>query len=206
MVSDDGRGSPRVPVKRHLRPTDVPRCGAWSPPTPDRRCAGWFPARWSVRLRQSDRDGWSGNPGMDRVRRELRVGPGDANRYGHRHDRHTDRRRQRTTGRSPSRRTEGPPTCQTGTRTRSHRSTRSRTRRVHQFRSGSLPEGIAIAPNGKTAYVTNAFSNTVTPINIPANTTQPSIPVGSDPAGIAITPNGDTAYVADLGLEQRDSD
>jgi YVTN family beta-propeller protein len=62
------------------------------------------------------------------------------------------------------------------------------------------PLGIAIAPDGSTAYVTNSGGNTVRPINL--NTNPPSfeaaIKVGSGPAAIAITPNGDTAYVTNF--------
>ncbi len=45
-------------------------------------------------------------------------------------------------------------------------------------------------------YVTNAKSDTVTPINLATNTAGTPIPVGGFPVGVAITPNGETAYVA----------
>ena len=71
-------------------------------------------------------------------------------------------------------------------------------RQVHRF--GHLAEWpplvIAITPNGKTAYVTNGGSNTVTPIN---TATGKAIKVGRFPLSIAITPNGKTAYVANYG-------
>ena len=54
---------------------------------------------------------------------------------------------------------------------------------------GSTPEGIAIAPNGATAYVTNSGSGTVTPINTANNTAGTAITVGSTPEGVAITPD-----------------
>ncbi len=49
---------------------------------------------------------------------------------------------------------------------------------------GGLPWGIAITPDGTTAYVTN-LSN-VTPIDTATNTPGAPITVGSVPAGIAI--------------------
>ncbi|MFL5907807.1 MAG: hypothetical protein ACJ75Z_09470, partial [Solirubrobacterales bacterium] len=53
---------------------------------------------------------------------------------------------------------------------------------------GSLPEGIAITPDGATAYVTNFGSGNVTPIATATNTAGTPITVGDRPAGIAITP------------------
>ena len=61
---------------------------------------------------------------------------------------------------------------------------------------GSNPHGIAITPNGKTAYVTNSESDSVTPIALATHTPGAPISVGKYPVGIAITPNGKTAYVA----------
>jgi len=62
------------------------------------------------------------------------------------------------------------------------------------------PLGIAVTPDGTTAYVTNSLSNTVTPINL--RTTPPTvghpIRVGSGPAAVAITPNGNFAYVTNF--------
>jgi YVTN family beta-propeller protein len=65
------------------------------------------------------------------------------------------------------------------------------------------PNFVAIAPNGETAYITNADSDSVLPIDI-INPLMPiiysviTIPVvGARMAGIAITSNSDTAYVVD---------
>ena len=62
------------------------------------------------------------------------------------------------------------------------------------------PLGIAVAPDGRTAYVTNSLGNTVTPINL---TTQPfgveaPITVGTAPSAIAISPDGSVAYVSNF--------
>ena len=69
---------------------------------------------------------------------------------------------------------------------------------------GSDPWGIAITPDGKTAYVANDVSSgaTVTVIDIQTNQVLGSpIAVVNDPVGIAITPDGKTAYVANNGAE-----
>jgi YVTN family beta-propeller protein len=66
---------------------------------------------------------------------------------------------------------------------------------------GNTPSGIAITPDGTTAYVTNAGSNTVTPIAIASNTAGMPIPVGSNPSAIAITSDGKTAYVTNQGSD-----
>ena len=55
--------------------------------------------------------------------------------------------------------------------------------------------GIAITPDGKTAYVLS-FSDTVTPINLATNTAGPPIHVGGPLTAIAFTPDSKTAYVA----------
>lgn len=62
------------------------------------------------------------------------------------------------------------------------------------------PLGIAVAPDGRTAYVTNSLGNTVTPVDL---TTTPfrvesPITVGSGPSAIAISPTGDVAYVSNF--------
>jgi len=64
----------------------------------------------------------------------------------------------------------------------------------------SGPLGIAVAPDGRTAYVTNSLGNSVTPINLsttPFRVASP-IAVGTAPSAIAISPNGDVAYVSNF--------
>ncbi len=62
------------------------------------------------------------------------------------------------------------------------------------------PLGIAISPNGDTAYVTNSNGDTVTPIDLKTSpfSLETPIRVGGGPAAIAISPNGDTAYVSNF--------
>ena len=57
---------------------------------------------------------------------------------------------------------------------------------------------IAITPDSKTAYVTNAYTDTVTPIRTATNTALAPIKVGESPVAIAITPDGQTAYVVNF--------
>jgi len=60
------------------------------------------------------------------------------------------------------------------------------------------PLAIAITPDGKTAYLANGASSTVTPINLATNTPGKPINLGGKPGAdaIAISPDGTTAYVA----------
>jgi hyaluronoglucosaminidase len=68
--------------------------------------------------------------------------------------------------------------------------------RVHV---GGFPDAVAIAPGGKTAYVTSYTANTVTPIDLSTGKAGRPIAAGNGPAGIAISPGGTTAYVTDAG-------
>ncbi len=63
---------------------------------------------------------------------------------------------------------------------------------------GGTPTTIAITPNGSTAYLLSATTDTVTPIDTATNTPSTPIPVGRIPNGVAITPNGTTVYVSNL--------
>jgi YVTN family beta-propeller protein len=67
---------------------------------------------------------------------------------------------------------------------------------------GKLPVDLAVAPDGKTAYVVNLGEGTVTAIDTQTNQAVGSIPVGANPAGIAITPDGRTAYVTGQAFDK----
>ena len=69
-----------------------------------------------------------------------------------------------------------PPTCSTGAAPRSRRSTPPPTAALAPIPVGQLPVAIAIAPDGRTAYVANYGSNTVTPITIATGTRGPGHP------------------------------
>jgi len=61
---------------------------------------------------------------------------------------------------------------------------------------------IAIAPNGRIAYVTNYANSTVTPIDLSTDAARAPIEVGGAPYGVAITSDGRTAVV----ISHRDND
>ena len=58
--------------------------------------------------------------------------------------------------------------------------------------------GVAITPDGATAYVSDDTTNAVIPIDTATNTPGTPIPVGANPRTIGIRPDGATAYVADF--------
>ena len=62
----------------------------------------------------------------------------------------------------------------------------------------SYPTGIAISPNGKTAYAVLDNNNTLTEINLTAATPieGPEVRVGNVPHSVVISPDGTTAYVS----------
>ena len=55
---------------------------------------------------------------------------------------------------------------------------------------------MAVTPDGKTAFVVNRDSGTVSTIDVKTRTKDPTdISVGAFPAEVAITPDGKTAFV-----------
>ena len=60
----------------------------------------------------------------------------------------------------------------------------------------SYPVGIAISPNGTTAYAVLNTNDTLTSINIASPAEGPEIRVGNVPHSVVISPNGTTAYVS----------
>ncbi len=64
----------------------------------------------------------------------------------------------------------------------------------------SSPALLRVAFQGR-AYVANAGSDTVTPIELATNEPGAEIKVGEAPEGIAITPDGKTAYVVNYGSD-----
>jgi YVTN family beta-propeller protein len=63
---------------------------------------------------------------------------------------------------------------------------------------GTGPAGVAITPDGKTAFVANQ-GGTVSTIDVKTRTKHPDdIPVGKMAAGVAITSDGKTAFVTNL--------
>src|SRR5262249_22977246 len=61
---------------------------------------------------------------------------------------------------------------------------------------GSIPIGVAITRDGKTALVANAFGGSVSTIDVRTRTKNPAdIAVGPNAFGLALTPDGKTAFV-----------
>jgi YVTN family beta-propeller protein len=63
---------------------------------------------------------------------------------------------------------------------------------------GSAPQGVAVAPNGTTAYVTNLFGPSVSVIDaarFPQVVTATIATPGKFPPGVALSPDGTRAYV-----------
>ncbi|HEY0276840.1 MAG TPA: PKD domain-containing protein [Solirubrobacterales bacterium] len=64
--------------------------------------------------------------------------------------------------------------------------------------TGMLPTGVAITPDGQSAYVTNFSDDTVSVVEVGSPHNVITIEnVGIGPTGVAITPNGRYAYVTD---------
>ncbi|WP_246284044.1 serine/threonine-protein kinase [Gordonia asplenii] len=63
------------------------------------------------------------------------------------------------------------------------------------IRVGRSPSGVAVAPDGVTAYVTNRADNTVSVIDTATGRVTATIPVGVYPYDVAVTPNGMNVYV-----------
>lgn len=61
---------------------------------------------------------------------------------------------------------------------------------------GTDPWEVAVAPDGRHAYVANSRSNSVSVIDTVSNSVTATVPVGNSPTGVAVTPDGRHAYVA----------
>jgi YVTN family beta-propeller protein len=59
---------------------------------------------------------------------------------------------------------------------------------------GSFPEGVAITPDGASAYVTNNGSSNVSVIDTATNTVVASVPTGRFPGPVAASPDGALVY------------
>ncbi|MFA7035945.1 MAG: NosD domain-containing protein [Methanosarcina sp.] len=70
---------------------------------------------------------------------------------------------------------------------------------ITKVKTGKHPSGIAVTPDGKTAYVTNSWDNNVSVIDTATNTVIDSVKVGSYPCGVAVSPDGTEAYVTNCG-------
>ena len=62
---------------------------------------------------------------------------------------------------------------------------------------GNHPQGVAVSPDGKQAYVTNIDGGTVSVITVATNAVAATITVGAHPSAVAFSPDGTQAYVTD---------
>jgi YVTN family beta-propeller protein len=77
---------------------------------------------------------------------------------------------------------------------------KTRTKHPTDITVGSQPQGVAMTPDGKTAFVANGYSGTVSTIDVKTRTKDPiDITVGSLPFRVAVTPNGKAAFVTNAG-------
>ncbi len=67
------------------------------------------------------------------------------------------------------------------------------------IRVGEALFGIAVTPDGKTAYAADTANSTVIPINLATKAPGTPINVGQLPGGVAISPDGKTVYVTNYG-------
>jgi len=68
--------------------------------------------------------------------------------------------------------------------------------KIAEIPVGVDPSSVAVNPSSAKAYVTNAYSGTVSVIDLSANTVSKTITVGVEPMGVAVSPNGTRVYVA----------
>ena len=66
---------------------------------------------------------------------------------------------------------------------------------ITSVKVGRGPEGVAVAPNGKTAYVANRRDNNVSVIDTATNIVTATVDVGDNPSEVAVSPDGKKVYV-----------
>jgi DNA-binding beta-propeller fold protein YncE len=73
---------------------------------------------------------------------------------------------------------------------------------IHLTPANGLLSGLALSPDGSTAYVADALNNLLLIASLPTQTQLASCSVGTSPALVVVTPDGSEAWVATLaGLE-----
>ena len=68
--------------------------------------------------------------------------------------------------------------------------------KIAEIGVGEEPRCVAVSPNDRFAYVTNAISGTVSVVNLAQRRVVKTISVGTEPRGCALTPSGALLYVA----------
>jgi YVTN family beta-propeller protein len=73
---------------------------------------------------------------------------------------------------------------------------------IHLSPTNGILNGLALSPDGSTAYVADALNNLLLVANLQTQTQQASIAVGKSPSPVVVSPDGSEAWVATLaGLE-----
>jgi YVTN family beta-propeller protein len=76
-----------------------------------------------------------------------------------------------------------------GSDTMSKIDVKTRTKDPDDIAVGHSPFGLAVTPDGKTAFVSNNGSNSVSTVDVKTGTKDPAdITVGTNPTGVAVTP------------------
>ena len=68
--------------------------------------------------------------------------------------------------------------------------------KIAEIPVGEEPRCVAVSPDDRFAFVTNAISATVSVVNLAQNRVVKEIKVGTEPRGCALTANGSLLYVA----------
>ncbi len=71
-------------------------------------------------------------------------------------------------------------------------------RAIARIPVGRRPTHVAVTPDGRVAFVTNAGEDSLTVIDASARRPVATVPVGAFPVGIALSPDGREAWVANL--------
>lgn len=79
---------------------------------------------------------------------------------------------------------------------RSNVQTFERSGGVAEIPVGQRPHSVVLSRDGKTAYVTNEESDTVSIIDLKTRRVVATLPTGDAPAGLALSPDGTTLFVA----------
>ncbi|AKB81650.1 hypothetical protein MSBR3_1072 [Methanosarcina barkeri 3] len=70
---------------------------------------------------------------------------------------------------------------------------------ITSVKVGRWPEGVAVTPDGKTAYVANYWDNNVSVIDTATNKVTTTVDVRSGPSEVVVTPDGRKVYVTNQG-------
>ena len=70
--------------------------------------------------------------------------------------------------------------------------------KVRRVKVGDKPKGVAVSPDGKTAYAVNWAGDTISVVDLASQAVTATIPVGGVPRWIALTRDGKTGLVTNF--------